>query len=53
MTMHNCLRVLFAIFATAAVASATFITIRFIVGFKRLNQRLLASNTDRRIGSGA
>jgi hypothetical protein len=31
--MHNSLRVLFAIFATAAVATSTFIAIRLVVGF--------------------
>lgn len=31
--MHNSLRVLFAIFATGAVALSAFLAIRFLVGF--------------------
>lgn len=31
--MHNSLRVLFAIFATAAVAVSAFLAIRFVTGF--------------------
>jgi hypothetical protein len=31
--MHDSFRVLFAIFATAAVATSTFISIRFVAGF--------------------